>query len=110
MIKEVRGRGLLAGIEFKTPGGLMKVGKLGDVVQENLGAMVNGLLQNEHRIITAYTLHNPTVMRLEPPLIVTRKQLDQVVDAIDQALEKHKNFTSLTMQTAKTMISAKMQS
>ena len=87
----------------------MKVGKLSDIVQENLGAMVNGILQNEHRIITAYTLHNPTVMRLEPPLIVTREEIDQVVEAIDQALEKHKNFASLTMQTAKTMISAKLQ-
>jgi len=109
MIKEVRGKGLLVGVEFKTPGGIMKAAKLADVAQENIGAMVSGVLQNDHRIITAYTLHNPAVMRLEPPLIVTREQLDEVVEALDKTLSKHKSFTSLTMKTARTMISAKLK-
>jgi putrescine aminotransferase len=108
MIKEIRGKGLLVGIEYKPPGGLMnKVAKLAEVAQENLGAMVSGVLQNDHRIITAYTLHNPTVMRLEPPLIVNREQLDQVVAALDETLSKHKSFASLSMKSAKTMISSK---
>ena len=107
MIKEIRGRGLLIGIEFKTPGGLMnKVAKLAEIAQENLGAMVSGIMLNEHHIITAYTLHNPTVMRLEPPLIVTREQLDAAVKALDDALSKHRSFTSLSVKSAQTMLSS----
>ena len=44
--------------------------------QEYLGAMVAGELLNRYRIITAYTLNNPNVIRLEPPLIVTKEQID----------------------------------
>ncbi len=108
MIKEVRGQGLLIGIEFNTPGGLLeKVAKLAEIAQENIGAMVSGVLLNEYQIITAYTLHNPTVMRLEPPLIVTREQLDTVVKALDDVLSKHKNFTSLSVKSAQTMLSSR---
>ncbi len=108
MIKETRGQGLLIGIEFKTPGGLMnKVAKLAEIAQENIGAMVSGVLLNEHQIITAYTLHNPTVMRLEPPLIVTREQLDSVVRALDETLSKHKSFTSLSVKSAQTILSSR---
>jgi putrescine aminotransferase len=109
MVKEIRGKGLLVGIEFKPPGGLMnKVAKLAEVAQENLGAMVSGVLQNDHGIITAYTLHNPTVMRLEPPLIVNREQLDEVVKALDETLNKHKSFASLSVKSARTMISSRL--
>ena len=110
MIKEIRGKGLLIGIEFKTPGGLInKVAKLAEVAQENIGAMVSGVLLNDHNIITAYTLHNPTVLRLEPPLIATRDQLDEVVNALDETLSKHKSFTSLSIKSAKTMFAKRGQ-
>lgn len=110
MIKEIRGQGLLIGIEFKTPGGLInKVAKLAEVAQENIGAMVSGVLLNDHNIITAYTLHNPTVLRLEPPLIATRDQLDEVVNALDETLSKHKSFTSLSIKSAKTMFAKRGQ-
>ncbi|MGI6436016.1 MAG: aspartate aminotransferase family protein [Syntrophomonadaceae bacterium] len=108
MIQEIRGKGLLIGIEFKTPGGIMnKVARLEEVAQENIGAMVSGVLLNDYRIITAYTLHNPAVLRLEPPLTVNREQLDEVVQALDETLSKYKSFASLSMKSAKTMISSR---
>ncbi len=108
-IKAVRGKGLLIGIEFKTPGGMLnKMAKLAEVAEDNIGAMVCGVLQKDYHIITAYTLHNPAVMRLEPPLIVERQQLDEVVRALDEIFSKHKNFASLSLKAAKTMISSKL--
>ncbi|MFP4662754.1 MAG: aspartate aminotransferase family protein, partial [Halanaerobiales bacterium] len=66
MIKEVRGRGLLIGLEFKEleSGILDKIsgGMLSKLSKEYLGAMVAGALVNDHKIITAYTLNNPNVI------------------------------------------------
>lgn len=65
-VKEVRGRGLILGME------LCKEGK----------AVVESCLQ-EH-VIVNYTAGN--VIRLVPPLIVTKEEIDIVVAALDKAL------------------------
>lgn len=107
LIKEVRGRGLLIGIEFERPakGWLDKIsaGAVNRLSEEYLGAMVAGELQNRYRIITAYTLNNPNVIRLEPPLNVTREQIDQVVDALEDIFS-HKGLLGLTLSTSRTAL------
>lgn len=111
IVQDVRGIGLLIGIEFKQPKGLLNTltgGALSSVSQEFLGSMVAGVLQNEHRIITAYTLNNPNVIRLEPPLIITQDQIDQAVKALEETFAKYKSLTSFTITSAKTMISSKI--
>ena len=65
-VKEVRGRGLILGME------LCKEGK----------AVVESCLQ-EHVIVNC-TAGN--VIRLVPPLIVTKEEIDIVVAALDKAL------------------------
>lgn len=108
IVEDVRGIGLLIGIEFKQPKGLLNTltgGALSNISQEYLGSMVAGVLQNEHRIITAYTLNNPNVIRLEPPLIITRDQIDQVINALEATFAKYKSLASFTLTSAKTMIS-----
>jgi putrescine aminotransferase len=59
---------------------------------------------NKHRIITAYTLNNPNVIRLEPPLNVSRAQIDIVLQALDDIFAAHKGFFSAVAAGAKTMI------
>lgn len=108
MIKEVRGRGLLIGIEFEKPaqGVLAKLG--GELVnkfaEEYLGAMVAGELMNRHRVITAYTLNNPNVIRMEPPLVVTKEQIDRVLNALDDIFSRHRGVLSMAMSTVKTAL------
>ena len=95
LIKDVRGRGLLIGIEFEQPEGVLNTlsgGMLKNLAREYQGALVAGELLNKHRIITAYTLNNPNVIRLEPPLIVEQEQLDFVVAALDDVLSQQKSF------------------
>ncbi|MTI79862.1 MAG: aspartate aminotransferase family protein [Firmicutes bacterium] len=106
LLEDVRGRGLLIGIEFAQPKGFKYKATLGVVnklSEEYMGSLVAGELLNKHGIITAYTLNNPNVIRLEPPLNVEHHQLDQVVDALDQILSTNKGFLSMAASGAKTM-------
>lgn len=107
LIREVRGRGLLLGVEFNQPEGwLARVGgqALQNLAQEYTGALVAGQLLERHHIITAYTLNNPNVIRLEPPLVVTQAQMQAVVDALDAVLQEAKGFAGLGLATARTML------
>jgi len=70
LIGEVRGRGLLVGMEFVDP----------DIA----GLVITGLAN--HHIIAAYGLNNPSVIRLEPPLIISAEQVDEVLTALDAAI------------------------
>lgn len=66
LITDARGLGLMLGIEFSDP----------DVAKVVIGVMI-------HRgVIAAYTLNNPRVIRIEPPLIITGEQIDAVLESI----------------------------
>src|SRR6056297_340566 len=108
LVKEVRGRGLMIGIEFNQPDpGLLdrlSGGLVSKFSAEYMGAMVAGSLNNDYRIITAYTLNNPNVIRLEPPLTVSYEQIDYVVDSLKDIFENNSNLFNLTMKSAQTAI------
>lgn len=107
LIKDVRGRGLMVGIEFNQPGGLaskVSFGLAGKLSEEYLGSLVAGELMNKHRIITAYTLNNPNVIRLEPPLSVSKDQIDIVLQSLEDIFTTHKGFFSAAKAGAKSII------
>lgn len=107
LLKDVRGRGLMVGIEFNQPGSLAGKATLGLVnklSEEYLGSLVAGELMNKYHIITAYTLNNPNVIRLEPPLGVTREQLDTLLAALDKILAANKGFFGMAASGAKTLL------
>lgn len=82
LVKEVRGKGLLAGIEFNQPQVLPGVVK--HLLEENFAPLVAADLKSEFKILTAYTFNNPSVIRLEPPLLVTDEQLSYVAESLDK--------------------------
>mgnify|MGYP000870265440 CR=1 FL=1 len=100
-IEEVRGKGLLIGLEFKKPvGGILDVltaGAINKVSEEYFAALVAGELVRKHGIITAYTLNNPNVMRLEPPLTVQKEHIDYVLNALEHILAGNRGFFSLAV-------------
>jgi putrescine aminotransferase len=107
LVKDVRGCGLMVGIEFNQPGGLaskVSFGLTDRLSEEYMGGLVAGELMNKHRIITAYTLNNPNVIRLEPPLSVSREQIDAVLQALEDIFTAHKGFFSAAKAGAKTII------
>lgn len=66
VIKEVRGKGLMIGIEL---------------TKEGIGGLVMSEMVNRG-ILVAYTLNNPKVIRIEPPLIIEAEQINFVVEAL----------------------------
>ena len=108
LIKDVRGRGLLIGIEFNQPSnGLVNkltLGKLNKLSEEYLGSLVAGELLNKFRIITAYTLNKPNVIRLEPPLIVDYPSLDLVINALDEIMSH--SFSGLMFNSMRNVITS----
>jgi putrescine aminotransferase len=70
LLADARGLGLMIGVEFNDA----DVGKL----------VIGGLVH--HGVIAAYTLNNPTVMRFEPPLIISDAQIEHVINAFGAAL------------------------
>ena len=110
MIRDVRGRGLLIGIEFEKPArGIMDKltgGAINKLSEEYVGAMAAGELLNRHRVITAFTFNNPYVIRMEPPLTVTRVQIDAVLEKIDDVFTRNRGFMSMAAAGAKTAVSA----
>lgn len=73
LVKDVRGKGLILGIQFTSP----EVAK--DIVTRAMGKGLLSIL-TEHR-----------VMRLLPPLIVGKKEIDQAIGIITAALDEAVN-------------------
>ncbi len=109
IIKEVRGRGLLIGLELSQESGLLdflSAGSLKKLSSEYLSSMVGAELQNKYGIITLFTTNNPNVLRLEPPLTVSYKQLDRAVDAFDELFSKHKSFIKIALKSSGSAVSS----
>ena len=101
LIKEIRGQGLLLGVELETSG------LLSGMMEENLSIMVMGELLHKYHILTSYYDFNPKVLRFEPPLIVTDEQIDTAVDALDRVLSKGKK--SIMLSFGKTAIGSMLR-
>ena len=74
VIAEVRGKGMMLGVEL---------------TREGAGGMLMSLMIDKS-IIVAYTLNNPKVIRIEPPLIMPKEVVDYVLE----------NFCSAVAMTA----------
>lgn len=70
VICEVRGRGMMIGIEL---------------TKEGAGGMLMSLMIDKS-IIVAYTLNNPKVIRMEPPLIMPKEVVDYVLEQFRDAV------------------------
>ena len=99
IIKEIRGKGLLIGLEFDDNNRPLKM-----ISNEYFGALIAGELLNKHRIITAYTLNNPNVIRMEPPLIVSKEEINTVLTSLENVLSEHKSFLSFALGSTKKLI------
>lgn len=105
LVKEVRGYGLMVGLEFTDfsdamPFGVRQmVSALDDKLKGSLCGFVGSLLLREYNILVAFTEYNRNVIRLEPPLIVSRAQIDEFCDALDSLLER--GITRILMGYAK---------
>ncbi|GAB6085397.1 aspartate aminotransferase family protein [Alkaliphilus crotonatoxidans] len=108
LIKEVRGRGLMIGIEFKELGSsfMRKYMPGEDLLTEYTGGMIASELLNQYQIVTAYTLNNPQVIRVEPPLIVSYEEIDYFINSLKSILQKRLSLTGMTLQSGKNLFNS----
>lgn len=101
LITDVRGRGCMVGLEFADLSAAMPAGVrtlasvLDGRLKGGLAGLVGALLLCDHDILVAFTEYNRNVVRLEPPLIVSRAQIDTLVDALDEVLSR--GFTRIAL-------------
>src|SRR5213593_1053584 len=94
-IKEVRGKGLMIGIEFHEPSEfkLKMAWKLLHKIDKVLFAqMVVTQMLRKHRILTQVAGHAMDVMKILPPLIIGEKEVDMFVNALDDVLTDCRKF------------------
>lgn len=72
LIRDVRGRGLLIGVETLSA-------ERGESIASRMF---------ERDVLVAYTLNKPEVIRVEPPLIITRDLVDRALDRFEDALSE----------------------
>lgn len=86
MIADVRGRGLMIGIEFRPPRspGLRAAWIAAETAQKGLFAeLVVMALMREHRILTQVAGPELNIIKLLPPLIIGEKEVEMIVAAFD---------------------------
>lgn len=94
LLKEIRGRGLMIGVEFQDISETMPFGVkhmvalLDDKLKGSLCGFIGALLLKDYDVLVAFTEYNRNVIRLEPPLIVTREQCDEFIAALDDLLSR----------------------
>ncbi len=87
IIKKVRGQGFMLGIEFGSDKEIYPHSLLGVMAeQEILTPMISSFLLNTERVRVAPTLNGASVIRIEPPLIMTEEQIERAVGAIERTV------------------------
>ncbi|MEU1315931.1 aspartate aminotransferase family protein [Streptomyces tibetensis] len=94
MLAEVRGRGLMIGIEFGRPQSLKLRGRwtMLQAARKGLFAqMVVVPLLQKHRILTQVSGDHMEVIKLIPPLIIGEREVDRFVDAFTAVMDDAHN-------------------
>ena len=58
-----------------------------DLTKEGAGGMLMALMIDRH-VIVAYTLNNPKVIRIEPPLIMPKEVADHVLEVLRDSVKQ----------------------
>jgi len=88
LIKAVRGRGLMLGLEFNMDRGQFPGSLLGVMAeQELLTPAISSYLLNVEKVRVAPTLNGNEVIRIEPPLTISEAQCREALQKLNSMLE-----------------------
>jgi ornithine--oxo-acid transaminase len=106
-VDEVRGKGLMFGIDFKRPEHSIKLKAAWDTLHTlNFGVfsqMIVVPLLQEYRILTQVAGYHTEVIKLLPPLNVTRADIDWFLGAMSSVLEEIQHIPGAAWNTMATM-------
>ncbi len=97
MVRDVRGMGMLSGIEFQVPRQVrlrVPFEAFRRIHTGMFGQVVVMRLFRDHRILTQMCGNNFMVLKVAPPLVVTDEQLEQFVVAIRETVDLMHHSTS----------------
>ncbi|GJF30693.1 aspartate aminotransferase family protein [Kitasatospora sp. NE20-6] len=107
LLADVRGRGLMIGIEFGRPRSLkLRTGWTAlQAARKGLFAqMVVVPLLQKHRILTQVSGDHLEVIKLIPPLIITEKEVDRFVDAFTEVMDDAHRGSGLMWDFGRTLV------
>ena len=113
MFGEVRGRGLMIGIEFRPPTSLTL--KMGWNLLHSLDpslfcqAMLIPLL-SEHRVLAQVAGHHLDVIKLLPSLVINQDDVDYLIRAFDQVMAACHRFPGPVWEVGKRLAGAQLRS
>jgi ornithine--oxo-acid transaminase len=90
MIEEIRGEGLFSGIVFRAPRTLslrLAFETFAKIHPAMFGQVLVMRLFRDHGILAQICGNNFKVLKLVPPLIITKAQIDEAVDAVHHVVE-----------------------
>jgi acetylornithine/succinyldiaminopimelate/putrescine aminotransferase len=109
MIKHVRGKGLMVGLEFQDFSQTLPfmlrpvVSVLDDKLKGSLSGFIGALLLRDFGVLVAFTEYNRNVIRLEPPLICSKENVDEFITALDTLLSR--GIVSIVKDFVKSQVS-----
>ncbi|MDX2226250.1 MAG: aspartate aminotransferase family protein [Verrucomicrobiae bacterium] len=95
VIADVRGKGLMLAIEFQEPRSFMlkTAWKLVQAMEKGLFAqMVVTNMISKYRVLSQVAAHQKDIVKILPPLIITEKEVDRFVNALDETLMDCRKF------------------
>lgn len=113
MLHEVRGRGLMIGLQFGEPKSLsLKTGwKLVHKMNADLfGQMITMPLMEKHHILTQVAGHGLDTVKILPPLVIGREEADLFLNAMEDVLQDVHRFPGAAWSTTKKMAVRTLQS
>ncbi|HEV8063834.1 MAG TPA: aspartate aminotransferase family protein [Acidimicrobiales bacterium] len=100
IFSEVRGEGLMIGLEFGEPSGrgLRSGWKMLEAIRKGLfSQLVVGPLFTKHRILTQVAADGVNIVKLLPPLIAGQEEVDYFVAALDDVLSDVQKNSALIL-------------
>ncbi len=95
LVKEVRGKGLLVGLEFGEPKSFLLRNAWSMMHRINPGLFAQAFtipLLEKHRILTQVAGHNEDVLKIAPAFVVTREDIDELARALHNVLAAAHSF------------------
>ncbi len=110
---DVRGKGLMFGIDFKRPENSFKLQAAWDALHALnfgvFGQMVIVPLMQEHRILAQVAGYHTEVIKFLPPLIITKPDLDWFLSAMREVLENTRRIPGAAWDTVMSLAKGAMR-
>ena len=97
IIQNIRGKGLLYGVEFQPAAGLLPAMVPRWARQQIFAQVVSAILLRDFGLLTQTCGLAQTVLRIEPPLVISLEEISFFIDSLDKVLTDYPTYNSASM-------------